>query len=335
MTSINASPSWSFDALTPPPDIFFTLPLEIRDMIYELVYGGERTVKVVMRKEWQESERRQKMYLQEDFLVLILFDYSRMILISFQPTPFAESPLGHLLVNKQYFEEACRVWIRNTTFCFDSEWTMEKFVNCQDPIHRLTLHSVAKIISNDSIALEHIWKKKARDLQSLRSLSTPFSKSLLCSDIPNKRPWLCDYTDVELASIGHLRSMLAFRGLRNLELRWPPFEEARKPSDQHRLAQFKIQVQRLIDDVVTQPREESSTNLRTETLDEAFQQRKDFTAAQLQQQLLEESKIVNALPEREVPRSEEQMLRLCLTRPKALFKWIRDAADERNASFKS
>lgn len=50
-------------------DIFFTLPLELRQKIYKLAYGKERVVKVKSRADWQFEEDRKRKHEREDFVV--------------------------------------------------------------------------------------------------------------------------------------------------------------------------------------------------------------------------------------------------------------------------
>ena len=45
---------------TTVPSAFWKLPREIRDMIYDDVYGGDGTVKVVVRQGWEWRERFQR-----------------------------------------------------------------------------------------------------------------------------------------------------------------------------------------------------------------------------------------------------------------------------------
>lgn len=61
--------------MTTPPnvnvghDYFFGLPLELRDMIYELVYGEERTLKIRFRSTWRRAEKIRQKNDREDFVV--------------------------------------------------------------------------------------------------------------------------------------------------------------------------------------------------------------------------------------------------------------------------
>lgn len=64
------STTQSDPAVTIKPDIFFTLPPELREMVYDLVYGEVRRVKITRtRKDWERDEEIRKRREKEDFKV--------------------------------------------------------------------------------------------------------------------------------------------------------------------------------------------------------------------------------------------------------------------------
>ena len=51
-----------------------------------------------------------------------------------------------LLVNKQYFEEACRVWLGTKTFLFVHSRTFEAYVASTSPVHLFTMRFIKRVI---------------------------------------------------------------------------------------------------------------------------------------------------------------------------------------------
>ena len=49
--------------------MFWNLPLEVRDMIYELVYGDRRAIKVKSRTTWARDEKSRRRSDTRDFKV--------------------------------------------------------------------------------------------------------------------------------------------------------------------------------------------------------------------------------------------------------------------------
>lgn len=230
-------------------------------------------------------------------------------------------------MNKQYFAESCHIWYRSKTFCFLSSRDVACFANSEDPIQRYLFGSVAQLELLDtclySIALDEL-----HSVPKLRSLVVRIPAYNIEGMFPGKKiPWLDAFSDIELAASYYVQQLLAIRGLRTIEFRWGDSNEFKKPQHHVKWAAFKAQLETLVRDVVTQPREKEKS-IRTMTLDEALKAKKSEVANKWQTPVAKAPPSETPpLSKTDIPTSEAEMLRLCLSRPAALFNWIRDVAD--------
>ncbi|KAF2169693.1 hypothetical protein M409DRAFT_20109 [Zasmidium cellare ATCC 36951] len=170
--------------------------------------------------------------------------------------------MAHLLVNKQYFEESSKVWLRSKTFYFWHNHDFANFVYADGPIQRFMLGSVTRIEVNDEIISEQA--EQLACVPALRSLRVQMRVFHMEFAVPGKMPWLDDYTDAELASIPHVSALLSIRGLRRIKLMWHSFSfDFPKPEHRVKWEAFKARVEALIHDFVTQPREETETGYKS------------------------------------------------------------------------
>lgn len=239
---------------------------------------------------------------------------------------YPESDLSHLLVNKQYFQESCRVWLRSKTFSFEYSREMEAFASSKDPIQRFMLAYVSSIDLSDQP-----WHIDGMvTLPLLRSFSVELHDLTMKNALGGKTPWLDDYSDVELADMGIIQNLLDLRGLHSVKINWRENHfQLKEPQHLVKWAAFKIQVESLVRDVVTQPREMTWSVRANLTLDEALRAKKDTTIDKaLASEATFPSAKLSPISDEDIPSTENQALRLFLSRPAALFRWMRDAADK-------
>jgi hypothetical protein len=53
--------------------MFWKLPLELRDMVYDLVYGEAREILAVTRVDWETAEKRRKRSERRPYIVRFPF----------------------------------------------------------------------------------------------------------------------------------------------------------------------------------------------------------------------------------------------------------------------
>ncbi|KAK4497363.1 hypothetical protein PRZ48_011814 [Zasmidium cellare] len=306
----NMSPTPRDYAPATTPDIFFTLPPEIRDMIYNLAYGDRRRVKITwLRKDWEAEEQKRKWREREDF----------------EPKgDYPTSDISHLLVSKQYLNESCRIWIGSKTLCF-SEWiTIRDFVRSEDPVHQFMLAHVKALECTTSLP-SSIYKKLLARAPLLQSVCVQIESYTMEHGVPGKIPWLDVYSDIELAGIEDIEAPLTLRGLRDVQITWgPAFFKLKGPQHHAKWAQFRAQAEALVRDVATRPRETIQGRANILTIEDALKARR--TSQRPTKKIFTPAVRTEAIPlsSSELPSTESQLLRLCLSRPATFLEWIRD-----------
>lgn len=244
-----------------------------------------------------------------------------------KPSTFPTSSLGHLLINRQFFEEAATTWVRSKTFEFYSTWSLKNFLEAANAVELYVFRQM-RFVSFKNIC-RCPFSRVVPFLPSLQSLHLELDASefLMCRD-DDKVPWLDSFTDAEIISDDLFGPTCEVRGLKGAGIEWVHESSSHRSSEPWK--QFKAQVKRLLQDITTSPRETTMTPVRPTTFDEAlaaFMARppKAEKKANAAPNMVAGSEQVEPLKVADIPDTEDKMVRLFHTRPTALLGFLREA----------
>ncbi|CZT15374.1 uncharacterized protein RCC_01238 [Ramularia collo-cygni] len=167
---------------------FFDLPRELRDMVYTLLYGERRSIKIQTRSQFISTESARRGREGRKFV----------------PSKFPECSISHLCcINKQYFLEAARIWA--ATKVFQCEY-LSLFMEClgsPDSLARQVLQYITevKLISWYGYTLTRLARSLPRLACVTICLRTCDLVEPLDSDGFHRSIWEDELTDAEFASV--------------------------------------------------------------------------------------------------------------------------------------
>lgn len=241
-----------------------------------------------------------------------------------QPGVFPATFMGDLLVSKQYVDEAIRVWAQTKTFYFNRYYDVDPVLDSGSAIERHLLRHIRSFVISDG---ELILPKPAIVMSSLQYVTMPFNEMLFHCDI-DKSIWHDNFTDLELVQDCQIAALLKFRGLRSLTVNWGRPIETSKPEEKAHGEKFQLQVQSLVDDVVLQPREKMGATTSPWNFQHALTEAKkarNSGRSSMMKPADQAGQNATPLRDNEVPGTENELLRLFLTRPRAMMAWHKDA----------
>lgn len=232
--------------------------------------------------------------------------------------------MAFLLVSKQYFEEAIRVWARSKVFSFKTYYELDTVLKTGNAIERHLLRHITSLVLDGGGT---IIPEARRSMPALQHVTPPPWNEFSFHYYIDKTIWHDDFSDVELAQHEDIKPFLTFRGLRSFTIRWDDPHRDFKPEEKLRWERFQLQVKQLLDDVVLQPREKTEPTTPPWTLDQAFEEAKQAKEKCLRSSGFSEDQarlLAAPLSDDEVPETEKELLRLVLTRPRAMMAWHKD-----------
>ncbi|KAI5361167.1 hypothetical protein Slin15195_G122800 [Septoria linicola] len=292
------------------PCHFWTLPLEIRDTIFEILYGDRGTVRMMGRAYWLCQENSRKRSNRRRFV----------------PKAFPNTIVHDLLVTKQYFEEAIRVWTKRKHFQFGSFLDFGFSVSKGLGIDVLLTRNIRSIIVE-----AQCWDVGA-DFNALMPALRHITVNLTAISFHydnEKCMWDDDFSDVELASHRNIAPFLECRGLRSFTINWRLLSKVLTTTEQAKVGVFQAQVHRLVNDVVSQPRRSSWVSASHTTFRHALEEARRSKLEQTSATPPPEESSGEAdgpLHDNDIPETEDALLRLFLTRPQATLAWNTQAS---------
>lgn len=237
-----------------------------------------------------------------------------------------------LLVSKQYFEEAIRIWAQSKVFYIDLAHKLNHVLDTGSAIERHLLRHIKSLRTSDRSSAHY---KAIARMSSLQHVTmAPLDEWWFHHD-SEKSIWYDDFTDHELAKDRNIQVVLTYRGLRSLTCGWQePYREW-TPSERSKWESFKKQVQKLIDDVVSQPKEQTNATMPHWTFAQALEeaskagQATKSLASSMSTPAVPAPQSPTPLTDNEVPETETGLLRLFMTRPQALTAWLKDSKKAR------
>lgn len=231
-----------------------------------------------------------------------------------------------MLVSKQFFEEAARVWVKSKTFQVDHVVTLGNMRWPAPEVDRALLQHISSLkitrASND-------FHEQVEWLPNLLDVtSTVYPRELRYGD---KVAGLDDYTDEELLTTSYARAMLPMRGLRSLTIEDEYCHKLAKPEELAKWKKLVQQLRRLLCDTVTHPREPSGSNKPpvsfNAALAAAMAAKKGGKHIPLPPTWTSTGTF-KSLEFHEIPETEDEVMRLVLSRPKATLEWMRNAKSQ-------
>lgn len=308
----------------------FPLPAELRNMIYDLCYGEQGDIKVMRRRTWEWLEKMKEADW-EDYEVCLTSIQGNISCscscLSSQPNPFPTTFLAHLLVSKQYFDEAVQVWAQRKVFIFSSDLdgAFAAFAT-GTAAERHLLRSIRTLKVGGYFPSED---RTITSVLSLQYFPRPFSRSTLDFILDYTRDKSIRHDDfLEVAPKLMVDSWLKYRGMRSLTIQWRllffisvEHEEGWREEWWFR---FYHQVQKLVNDMILQPREQTSATTRPWTFDCALKEamaardaRHKFMPTPTPTPTVSDTDTIFPAPleDSEIPSAEAELLRIALTLP--------------------
>ncbi|KAK3720672.1 hypothetical protein LTR37_003722 [Vermiconidia calcicola] len=287
--------------------MFWKLPPEVRVMIFDLAYGEAREVKVLLRSNWKTAEKARRIESGGNLA----------------PRSFPMSVFSPMLVDKEYLEEAAQAYMKEKTFAFLSPAFIGEAVNNGWPTEgRLT-----RLMSSVKVRFLS-WEahKVLRQLPKLRALELGLQQSDF-EGKDDKCPELDEYTDLDFLKMDCIADLLKVRGFRTITVKSGVLFPRKTQEQAARWSRLLWQVERFLSDLMTRPlgvdrrvTKEHGRNGRSSSKRNASAESKDATSKTTK------SHGDDPLTAADIPNSEAAFARLVSTRPKALFEWMRDAA---------
>lgn len=313
--------------LTAPSDLRpLPLPAELRNMIYDLCYGEQGEIKVMRRRTWEWLEKMKEADW-EDFEVCLTSIQENISCscscLSSQPNPFPTTFLAHLLVSKQYFDEAVQVWAQRKVFTFSSDLdgAFAAFAT-GTAAERHLLRSIRTVKVGGYFPSED---RTITSVLSLQYFPRPFSRSTLDFILDYIRHKSIRHDDfLEVAPKLMVDSWLKYRGMRSLTIQWRLLffisVEHEGNWREKSLFRFYHQVQKLVNDMILQPREQTSATTRPWTFDCALKEAmaaRDARHKSMPTPTVSDTDTIFPAPleDSEIPTAEAELLRIALTLP--------------------
>lgn len=240
-----------------------------------------------------------------------------------QPTTFPESSLRHLLVNKQFFEEAACVWMQNKRFSIRNFGNLQRLLEAMNAAERFLFRHMKSLCVGNSRAFVSAYR-----LPKLRCLVVKIDS--LDFSTREKEAWLDEFTDAELTSPHLLGSLCNFRGVQKLQIAWAEPRSLTELKTKHieQWQHLKAQVESLVRDIVTLPKERSDDPEANMSFGEALSKMRLASNQREKKKAKEERKAQKAiapLQASEIPTTQDLFVRLFHARPGALFQWVHRA----------
>lgn len=237
---------------------------------------------------------------------------------------FPESALTGMLVSKQYFSEASRLYVRTRTFSFD---------------HGLDLNEAAEkgcAINRAVIKLARSIKIRAPTSRSMGTLARfpnlAFLEVLLSAgelgldgDGYDMLPWRDEYSDLDLIRLPVTAELLKLRGLAEVAVKESNASVNQTPERQQRVEQLLGRLEKFLKDVITQPRAAQDVANNIPSIYDLLTCKSLQVSRPIQTPFKDHSDGTDTISIADLPRTEAEFARMFFSRPHALFKCFQDA----------
>ncbi|KAK5125225.1 hypothetical protein LTR85_000901 [Meristemomyces frigidus] len=294
-----------------PRCMFWKLPPELRDIIYDLVYGEARQLRVQMRFMWKYEQNIQKRYNRA----------------THKATSFPDCVVSHLLVSKQYFDEAAHAYFRKKTLRIQCWSELARFADGKSPVQRELASLVTRLDMSNSSSSAPYYVQKLDNLPNLSGLIIRIDESTI-TPTEDKVPWLDDMADAELIQCQPLAGFIQLRGFPDVEIRAGTSCKSYVTNAQEaaRLTRHLDKAEDFIRQAATKPRPAPQQSLHPVGIAKALELVAHSTPLRRGCALEQESHAERgaSLEDDDVLRSADAFVRLFLSRPQGVFAWAKD-----------